>query len=289
MNTLQKIFKDYYELIEYTLHPRDVEMENISKMINCGAPSYGGAMYSCPHCGNMKFSPFRCKSSFCPTCSVKYCQERSTSMAFKLVNCTHRHCIFTIDEELRLFFLEDCSLLDCLFQAVRSFILRMFHNLNKSKNFVPGFICILHTFGRPLECNPHIHCLISEGGFSDDGVWRNVRHFNYKLLRKSFQTVLLNLLEARIGSSFKETKAHIYQKDKNGFYVYAKPNLCDTDIVINYISRYLGRPVIALKRIDSYDGENVTFHYNRHEDDAYVQKPLPTWSPAIIMLRYWIL
>ena len=140
MNILQNIFKDYYEIIEYTLHPRDVEMENISKMINCGDPSFGGAMYSCPHCGNMKFSPFRCKSRFCPTCGVKYCQERSTSMSFKLVNCTHRHCVFTIDEELLHFFLEDRSLLDCLFQAVRSVILRMFYNLNKSKNFVPGFI-----------------------------------------------------------------------------------------------------------------------------------------------------
>lgn len=286
MNTLQKIFKDYYEVIEYTLHPRDVEMENISKMINCGDPSYGGAMYSCPHCGNMKFSPFRCKSRFCPTCGVKYCQERSTSMAFKLINCTHRHCVFTIDEALRHFFLDDRSLLDCLFQAVRSVVLRMFHNLNKSKNFVPGFICVLHTFGRPLEWNPHIHCLISEGGFSDDGFWRNVKYFNYTLLRKSFQTALLNMLEARIGPSFKKVKAHIYQKDKNGFYVYAKPNLCDTDTVIKYISRYLGRPVIALKRIDSYDGENVTFHYNRHEDNVYVQKTLPAIDFIKLLIQH---
>jgi len=41
------------------------------------------------------------------------------------------------------------------------------------------------------------------------------------------------MLEARIGSSFKKVKAHIYQKDKNGIYVYAKPNLYDTDTVIN--------------------------------------------------------
>ena len=36
MNILQQIFKDNYEIIQYTLHPRDVELENISKMINCG-------------------------------------------------------------------------------------------------------------------------------------------------------------------------------------------------------------------------------------------------------------
>ena len=27
---------------------------------------------------------------------------------------------------------------------------------------------VLHTFGRDLKWNPHIHCLISEGGYSDD-------------------------------------------------------------------------------------------------------------------------
>jgi len=77
--------------------------------------------------------------------------ENITKMSFKLVRCTHRHCVFTVDEELRPFFLKDRNLLNCLFQAVRSVILTMFHKMNKSKNFVPGFACVLHTFGRPLE------------------------------------------------------------------------------------------------------------------------------------------
>ena len=58
MNILQKIFTDHYEEIKYTLHPRDTEMENIEKMIHCGDPSFGGAMYHCPHCGNFKYVPF---------------------------------------------------------------------------------------------------------------------------------------------------------------------------------------------------------------------------------------
>lgn len=194
MNILQVIFKDHYEEMLYILHPRQAVIKNVDKMINCGDPSFGGAMYGCTKCGNMKFVPFRCKSRFCPTCGVKYCQDRSNAMSFKLIQCTHRHCVFTIDEDLRHFFLEDRPLLDCLFNAVRSVVLRMFHHLNKSKNFVPVFICVLHTFGRPLEWNPHIHCLITEGGFSDDGFWRVVKHFDYSYLRKAFQTALLNLL-----------------------------------------------------------------------------------------------
>ena len=275
MNILQRIFTDYYEKIKYTLHPRSSEMENIEKMINCGDPSFGGAMYGCPHCGKLKFVPFRCHSRFCPTCGNKYSMDRSTSMSFKLVNVKHRHCVFTIDENLRDFFLQDRSLLPCLFHSVAGVISRMFFKMNKSKNFTPGYIMVLHTFGRDLKWNPHIHCLISEGGYSDDGEWRHITHFNYTFLRNAFRTALLNEMESLLGSSFKKVKALCYSEHKQGFYVYAKPNQCDPKNVVKYIGRYLGRPVIATSRIDHYDGESVTFHYNRHEDEKYVEETLP--------------
>jgi len=150
-----------------------------------------------------------------------------------------------------------------------------FFKLNKSKNFTPGFVLVLHTFGRDLKWNPHIHCLLSEGGYSNDGFWRNVHHFDYTYLRNAFRTALLDEMESRIGSSFKKVKALCYKEHQDGFYVYAKPNHCDPKAVAKYIGRYLGRPVIATSRIDKYDGNFVTFHYNRHEDDKYVVETIP--------------
>ena len=275
MNILQKIFTDHYEEIKYTLHPRDTEMENIEKMIHCGDPSFGGAMYHCPHCGNFKYVPFHCHSRFCPSCGNKYSMERTTSMTFKLINVKHRHCVFTIDENLRDFFLKERSLLDCLFHSVASVISRMFFELNKSKNFTPGFIMVLHTFGRDLKWNPHIHALISEGGAGNITPWRPVKHFDYNFLRNAFRKVLLKRLTSRIGPAFRKVKNEMYTKHADGFYVRAKPNLCTPDITIKYISRYLGRPVIATSRIDTYDGENVTFHYTRHEDNKTVTETIP--------------
>lgn len=275
MNILQKIFKDHYEEMLYLLRPRKSVIENVDRMINCGDPAFGGAMYGCSHCGTLKFVPFRCHSRFCTTCGTKYSIDRTTSMSFKILNVQHRHCVFTIDDALRHFFLEDRSLLNCLFSAVRSVILHMFHKSNKSEKFTPGFICVLHTFGRDLKWNPHIHCLISEGGVGKSGLWRKVNHFNYKLLRDSFQTALLKILQDKLGDSFKKVKAQCYKNHKDGFYVYAKPNKCDPKVVTKYIGRYLGRPVIATSRIDKYDGETVTFHYNRHENDEYVEETVP--------------
>jgi Putative transposase/Transposase zinc-binding domain len=274
-NILQTIFTDYYEHIIYELHPRPSVVENVDKMIHCGDSSHGGAFYGCPHCGRLKFVPFRCKSRFCTTCGNMYNMKRSFQMSSKLINCVHRHCVFTIPQELRCFFLKDRSLLGCLFHAVRDVILRMFSKINKAENFTPGFICVLHSFGRDLKWNPHIHALISEGGAGNFTTWRPVKHFNYTLLRNSFCTALLKLLEKRIGPSFRHTKNAIYNNHKKGFYVRAKPNQCNPNAVVKYISRYLGRPVIATSRIDSYDGDFVTFHYNRHPDNNLITERIP--------------
>jgi hypothetical protein len=151
----------------------------------------------------------------------------------------------------------------------------MFFKKNKSENFTPGFICVLHTFGRDLKWNPHIHALITEGGAGNKMAWRNIKHFNYKLLRDSFRTALLNAMEARIGKSFKKIKSYIYKHCPNGFYIFAKPKFCNSKEVVKYIGRYLGRPPIATSRIDGYDGEFVTFHYNRHEDEKLVTEKIP--------------
>lgn len=271
MNVLQQIFKDNFDNVANSgINIRPAVFNNVHRMLKCGDPSVGYSVYECPNCNKLKFVPFRCKSRFCTTCGNLYSIRRANSISLKLVQCPHRHCVFTIPEQLRVFFRKDRSLLNCLFHAVRDVILHMFYKLNKSEDFRPGFVCVLHTFGRSLQWNPHIHALISEGGIGNSSMWRRVTHFNFTLLRNSFRTVLLNILEKRIGANFKKVKSDIYKNCPNGFYVYAKKNKCNPQQAAKYIGRYLGRPVIATSRILNYDGTNVTFKYNRHEDNKLV-------------------
>ena len=213
MNILQKIFSDHFHKLNNSgIKIRNTVIENVDKMIHCGDFKRGYALYACDNCGHMMVTPFRCRSRFCTSCGNLYSRKRSTSMSFKLVRTSHRHCVFTIPEELRVFFRKDRSLLNILFKAAADSVFFMFKKLNKSENFTPGFICVLHTFGRSLQWNPHIHMLISEGGSGNFSPWRVVKHFHYELLRKSFQFTLLNYMEAHIGKSFRKTKSFIYKK-----------------------------------------------------------------------------
>lgn len=107
MNILQRIFKDHFNTVTSSgIAIRDTVFENVDKMLNCGDFKHGYAVYGCEHCGKFKYVPFRCKSRFCSTCGSLYSIRRSTAMSLKLIRCHHRHCVFTIPEELRPFFVK---------------------------------------------------------------------------------------------------------------------------------------------------------------------------------------
>ena len=59
-----------------------------------------------------------------------------------------------------------------------------------------GMITTIHTFGRDLKWNPHIHCLIPEliYSFKKDKI-KTFHHFNFTKLRKTFQFELIRLIQ----------------------------------------------------------------------------------------------
>ena len=90
-----------------------------------------------------------------------------------------------------------------------------------------------------------------------------LKHFNYTKLRKPFMTVLLKLLYKNKYISLNEKQIQ-YILYKNGYYIYAPKTASfnTSQKLLNYITRYISRPVIATSRILNYDGEKVTYFFN---------------------------
>jgi|SRR5690554_1395010 len=269
---IKDVFADHWDAFLLEGYPiRPVVLKNVDKIISCGDPSMGYALYFCENCEKFKHVSFTCKSRFCNSCGAKYIHDRAASITSKLIRCKHRHIVFTIPKELRLFFLKDRSLLHALFKASSDTILQWFYKINKSENFKPGFISTLHTFGRDLKWNPHIHMILTEGASGIKTPWRKISHFPFKMLRKRWQATLLSMLHKHLGASFYKLKTYLFNNYPNGFYVYAKPAVSSkSNDAIKYIIRYTGRPVMAQSRILGYDGQFVTFYYDRHEDNKRV-------------------
>jgi len=243
--------------------------------MDCGNSANGFMMYECD-CGNSKIVPFRCKSRVCNSCGFQYQKFRAEKVKSKLIKCDHRHVVFTIAEELRIYFRQDRNLLNVLFQSAADTISQWLLSRNKSQQLKCGMILTLHTFGRDLKWNPHIHMLVSMCATGNGVPYKKLDFIPYEMLRKRFMTTLLHNLKGIVPKSLVD-KLYI-AKDK-GFYVYAKSKKnIDVKNVVNYIVRYIGRPVIAQKRILKYENGMVTFCYNRHEDDKYVEEAIPVFE-----------
>ena len=258
---------------------RKTILEEVQKIIGCQDPNNGFALYTCPKCNVQKRVPFTCKSRFCNCCGAKYSKDRALSMSAKLLKCSHRHAVFTIPEELRKYFAHDRSLLNLLFEAASNTILYCFNNRNKSENYIPGMICVLHTFGRDLKWNPHIHMILCEEAIGNSNLWKRFNHINYEGLRRSWQFSILKLLSEKINTpDFKDLVNRLYKEHKSGFYVNAPPIKKFSNGVIHYITRYAGRPVLAQSRIKNYDGKSVTFSYTLHDSDETINETLSVFD-----------
>ena len=155
-----------------------------------------------------------------------------------------------------------------------------FTNVIALKLLLLGFISTLHTFGRDLKWHPHIHVLITEGASGNFTPWKKFEVIPYTMLRNRFQTTLLYLLEKHFGKEkFKTLKNYIYKTSSNGFYVHA-PKVKSRNIksTVKYVIRYSGKPAMAQSRILNYDGEYVTFWYDRHEDNQRVEETIHAYD-----------
>lgn len=290
---IRDILNDYWDsfLKQFPhLHIRDVVYEEVQKVRLCRTIALGYTMYECTHCDNYTIVPHTCKSRFCSSCGNKYVNTRVIHSKDRLMNIKHRHIVFTIPESLRNLFLIDRTRLGLLFESVSEtfnwiFNPSSYHNKEKTKPFhlrnkritrvnknsclVPGFISVLHTYGRDLKWNPHIHVLITEGGLTNKTMkFKKVTHFNYETLRKTFQKILLDKLYRLLGKSFYKTKCELYKKHNNGFYVYAHPKQFNNiQKGTEYIMRYSGKPAMAESRIISidYDRDLITYWYDDHK------------------------
>ena len=244
----------------------------VDKVLRCKDTRYGYIELRCEKCNEIKKIGFTCKSRFCTSCGKVYVDNWIESMLAKLINVRHRHIVFTIPEELRIYFGRDRDKLKIPPQCAAKAVTSWMRDLNKSEEFIPGIVTVIHTFGRDLKWNPHVHMMVTEGGTGNKSAWRHIRYLSYESLRKRWQKLLLDNLEELVGnkSEAKKLKNSLYIDKDKGFYVHAKTQIKSAKIAAKYIGRYVGRPAIAESRIVRYDGINVTYKYTRHEDNKVV-------------------
>jgi len=277
-NLYVEVFADYWDDFKqrYPAYSSEYYDKVVSKMINCGDPSFGYIEYGCMHCGKGKHCvAFTCKCSLCLRCS----RVKSENFVYKVMNKLHpgvvyRHLILTIPDQLKKFFYQNrfnSDLYNAFYKAGWDYIQDVFKTVTKSK-LKCGAIIVLHTAGRKGNYRPHLHIIVMNGGVNQiSGEWVNVGYFPYeKILPRKWQWHLLNMVKGFDHSPpTRQIVDNLWKKYKNGFYnCFKKGDVPGrSQHLVKYLSKYLFRPQISLKRIKKYNRKRkiVIYEYADHK------------------------
>lgn len=280
-NVFIEIFKNHWDdfKIKYSAYNTDHYNSVVAKMISCGDPSEGFIEYQCTYCGEENYViGFSCKSSFCLKCGAMRALSFVEEVMAKLhPGIVYRHLTLTIPEQLRPFFYKnrhDKEFYNLFYQVAWDCICNLLSWLTgiPLKSIKGGCIMVLHIPGRDAGYNPHLHIILMDGALDlIKNKWMSLRYFPYEVLRKKWQYFLSKMIVEFDPS--KETKKlinYLWKKygDKGFVFNIDKRNVPRrSSALAKYLSKYLFRPSISVKRILEYDKENgrVIYEYACHE------------------------
>ena len=282
------IIQDFLSLFN-KLHFSDKHIsfinESINKFLACKDLDKAYILIKCSSCGQSHKIPLSCKSRLCPSCGFKYSATWTENIQKDIFPCNHRHVLFTIPEQCRQFFFYDRTLLPKLTSAINDIFKYQFqHTYSKNqrvntipksshKYFTPsdvihfGLITVIHTFGRDLKWNPHIHAIVSLGGFNKFFQFIHFKFFNVNSIAGQWKFHVLDIIangqypNQKIHNMAKNTVSLLYNTDKRFFFNVGDGNINNNKGIIKYLGRYLARAPIAEYKILSISDEFVSFFF----------------------------
>jgi len=273
-------------LVKYQSSTQSSDNLHVQKVLHrlkvCRTAALGYHLYRCSNegCGEIRYQYHSCRDRHCPQCGAIKKQEWIEARMQELLPVKYYHVVFTLPHELNSLVMGHRKVLyKLLFDAAAQTLL-CFAKDEKYLGAVPGIIGVLHTWGQQLSFHPHIHCIVSGGGITDDNVWRQATKndpisigwrflFPVKAMSIVYKTKFLQALQQMIDkgevilpstTDKKQLLNLAYQKD---WIVYAKAPFGGPHVVIEYLGRYTHKVAISNHRISSINeqDDSVTFTY----------------------------
>jgi hypothetical protein len=269
-NVFKQIFADGWEDFKRK-HPRyEAVDEVVQKMLGCGEPAKGHAVYLCPDCQERRVVAFSCKSQFCLSCAKVYGHNWVVTVQAMLhPGVTYRHLILTVPDALRTLIAQHAAtLLDGLMQAAQQ-TMDLVVTRTKRQAITLGYIVVLQTAGRSASYNPHLHVLLTDGGLGADGSWQRLGYLPYDLLHRTWQRQVLELISTRLAGHTRAQAvvSELRRRYPKGFVAHLQGNVLPRmQQLTRYLVKYVVSPPMALSRIVAYDREcgTVTYWYRDH-------------------------
>ena len=254
------VIDDFLNKYRTSLTPHQVQ--EIQKMLLCQDPSRGFSVFECAKCERMEVVHMSCNSRLCPSCGKRLTDQWAKSVMRRMLPVKHRHCIFTLPDELWSMMRDDREMVKIAFGLLLETVEEVFSNAYDGR-IIPGITAVLHTFGEDMKFNVHFHTLVTCGGVNTKNEWVEFHYFPYDALRMVWQYKVLTAIKAYLPKNRENAVLidKLFKDHPDGFYVRAKDIVeCNKGKgLLKYIVRYVRHPAIAQSRILDFDGKTVTF------------------------------
>jgi len=236
----------------------------IDDILNCRTAALGGQVWRCEQCDTEMFSWHSCGNRSCPKCHTAQTQKWLEHRREEMLPVPYFHITVTVPAELReVLRANQRDGYGALMQATAAAIIE----LARDSRYVGGTVAVLavlHSWTQQLNLHPHVHCLVSGGGISEDATtWHPARR-KFLLPIKA----LGKLVRGKFRALLRQKCPDLVTPDA----VWRRPWILHVtawgngeQAVLDYLARYVFRIALTNARIVGLDDETVTIQYKERK------------------------
>ena len=240
----------------------------IADILQCRTEALGGHLWRCKRCSAEVFSYHSCKNRSCPACHEDQTERWIAARAAELLPCPYFHVTVTVPEELRdALRTNQKDGYAALMKAAAEAIIELARDRRHVGGTV-GVMAVLHTWTQQLVYHPHVHCLVTGGGVSDDGCDWHPARAKFLVPTKP----LAVLVRAKMRAALAKRRPDLDLPEA----AWGKPWVIQctawgegAEAVLRYLARYLFRVAITQSRIVGLDDAGVTIRHKHRASNRW--------------------
>ena len=177
----------------------------LERYAECQTEALGGQILKCKACGTRVVHYNPCNVRGCPKCAAYHQGRWRRAMHERILPVGHQHVVFSGPGWLaQLWLKRPKAVMDALFAAASAAV----KTTVTADGLCYAATMVFHSHGNRMCYKPHVHCLLTVGGFDDHDRWREQRHLDEPGLRKRFDHRLLKRLERDVPEELNQVIGH---------------------------------------------------------------------------------
>jgi hypothetical protein len=173
-NRLIDLLITHYPAFEQT-QPLQAHVRKAMRLITaCHTSALGGHVECCPHGHITRVFYNGCGHRFCPRCAGRKRRAWLVKRQATLLPVRHYHVVFTVSHAFNALWRRNPKILGTLLFHSATDALRALLTDPRHLGAEPGITMTLETWDELMFLHPHGHCLVTGGGITPEGEWKDV-------------------------------------------------------------------------------------------------------------------